>query len=169
MGGADTYEQMIQTAIPDAKRSVLIATADIKNLHVHSGSRAKPFLAVLAGLVRRGIEVRLLHAKEPGPRFRADFDLFPELVSSDRFERALCPRVHFKLIIVDGKLAYIGSANLTGAGIGMRSEKRRNFEAGIVTRDPGLVEGALTMFDEVFMGSHCALCGLRRVCPDPIA
>lgn len=31
--------------------------------------------------------------------------------------------------------AYIGSANLTGAGIGMKSAQRRNFEAGILTNE----------------------------------
>lgn len=43
-------------------------------------------------------------------------------------ERMLCPRVHFKCIIVDGVKAYFGSANLTGAGMGAKSEKKRNFE-----------------------------------------
>ncbi|MBQ3943216.1 MAG: hypothetical protein II669_02745, partial [Elusimicrobia bacterium] len=33
------------------------------------------------------------------------------------------PRVHFKMMIFDGKDAYIGSANLTGAGIGMKALK----------------------------------------------
>jgi hypothetical protein len=30
-------------------------------------------------------------------------------------ERMLCPRVHFKCVIVGGVKAYFGSANLTGA------------------------------------------------------
>lgn len=41
----------------------------------------------------------------------------------------LCPRAHFKMIILDFESAYIGSANLTGAGIGMKSSNHRNFEA----------------------------------------
>ena len=45
---------------------ILIGTADIKNLYVTVGSGSEPFLAVLDLLVRRGVEVRLLHAKEPG-------------------------------------------------------------------------------------------------------
>ena len=32
-----------------------------------------------------------------------------------QMERMLCPRVHFKCVIVDGVKAYFGSANLTGA------------------------------------------------------
>ena len=39
----------------------------------------------------------------------------------------------------------IGSANLTGAGMGMKSPRKRNFEAGILTDDPEMVEAAIVM------------------------
>lgn len=55
------------------KKSLWIGTADIKDLHVKSGNKTKPFLGVLADLLKRGIEIRLIHAKEPGPAFREDF------------------------------------------------------------------------------------------------
>ncbi len=48
-------------------------------------------------------------------------------------ERLLSPRVHFKAVVVDGTFAYSGSANLTGAGMGAKSENRRNFEVGFIT------------------------------------
>ena len=54
----------------------------------------------------------------------------------------LCPRVHFKMLIFDFESAYIGSANLTGAGIGMKSSNRRNFEAGILTDEAHLIDAA---------------------------
>lgn len=57
---------------------------------------------------------------------------------------------HFKIIIFDLKIAHIGSANLTGAGIGMKSTCNRNFEAGILTDDPALVEAAIGQFDSVW-------------------
>ena len=60
-----------------------------------------------------------------------------------------------------------GSANLTGAGIGMKAEGTRNFEAGILT-DPEIVEQAMNQFDEVWMGKHCKTCKRRDFCPDPI-
>lgn len=50
-------------------------------------------------------------------------------------------------MIFDMETAYIGSANLTGAGMGMKSENRRNFEAGILTNDPEFVEAAINQFD----------------------
>jgi len=77
-----------------------IGTADIKDLYVKTGLKdSEPFLKVLADLIKRGVEVRLIHAKEPGPAFREDFDKYPIL--AQRLERVLGPRVHFKLMIFD--------------------------------------------------------------------
>ena len=64
--------------------------------------------------------------------------------------------------------AYIGSANLTGAGIGMKSSLRRNFEAGILTNDPQIVEAAIEQFDTLWMGAHCQKCGRQEFCGDRI-
>ena len=111
-----------------------------------------PLLGQLATLLKRGVGVRLVHAKEPGPNFREDFDRYPILVTD--LERVMCPRVHFKMMIFDLETAYIGSANLTGAGIGMKSPLRRNFEAGILTNDPELVNAAIDQFDNLWMGMH---------------
>lgn len=80
----------------------------------------------------------------------------------------LCPRVHFKMLIFDCKEVYIGSANLTGAGIGMKSEYKRNFEAGILTDAPSIVEQAMNQFDDVWMGKFCKRCKRRAFCIDPI-
>lgn len=148
--------------VPNVKKYLWIGTADIKDLYV--GER--PFLGILADLISKGREVRLIHAKEPGPNFREDFDHYPVLFTG--LERVLCPRVHFKLIIFDLKLAYIGSANLTGAGLGMKSSRTRNFEAGILTDEPELVEAAMNQFDSVWAGFRCKDCGRREYCVTPI-
>ncbi len=68
----------------------------------------------------------------------------------------LCPRVHFKCIIVDGVKAYFGSANLTGAGMGAKSEKKRNFENGVLTDNPVLVEPLVEQFDFVWRNAPAA-------------
>jgi len=163
------YDRVVADVVPQAREFVWIATADIKDLHVAQGRRFVPFLGVLAGLVRDGVAIRLVHAKEPGPRFREDFDRFPELLDADLFERVLCPRMHMKAVIVDARIAYVGSANLTGAGIGAKSDGRRNFEAGVLTDDQSLVEPLMEEFDTLWRGDHCLKCGRREVCPDPIA
>jgi len=167
--GSDLYREFISKELPSAKRRIWIATADIKDMHVRAGRNFVPFLSVLADALERGVSVRLLHAKEPGPRFRRDFDRFPALRNCERFERALCPRVHMKVLSLDGRLVYVGSANLTGAGMGAKSENRRNFEAGVVSKDSKIIRGIESYFDEIFIGKHCRSCSLYRICPDPIA
>ncbi|MBR1767001.1 MAG: phospholipase [Bacteroidales bacterium] len=149
------------------KHDLWIGTADLKDLYVGSGTKVVPFLAVLDGLLRRGVEVRLLHAKEPGENFRADFDRYPGLWT--KLERRLCPRVHFKIMVFDCSVAYIGSANLTGAGIGMKGEGNRNFEAGMLTDEPSLVDAAADHLDSVWQGLHCAKCKRKDFCGDRIS
>lgn len=112
------------------------------------------------------MEVRLMHAKEPGLNFRADFDRYPALWSG--LKRRLCPRVHFKILVFDCEAAYIGSANLTGAGIGMKSDGKRNFEAGILSDESVLVDAAADHFDSVWTGTCCPSCLRKDYCPDRI-
>ena len=166
ISGTGHYNEVL-ARVANVKQSLWIGTADIKDLNVKVGDTTKPFLAVIALLIRRGVEVRLIHAKEPGPNFREDFDRYPVLY--DQLERVLCPRVHFKMLVFDCKGVYIGSANLTGAGMGMKSATRRNFEAGILTDDPEIVNAAIEEFDKVWRGSECKKCQRRHLCPDPIA
>ena len=158
----EAHFQAVIARVANVKKHLWIGTADIKDLYV--GER--PLLGVLADLISKGREIRLIHAKEPGPKFREDFDHYPVLFSG--LERVLCPRVHFKLIIFDFKLAYIGSANLTGAGLGMKSPRNRNFEAGILTDDPALVEAAMNQFDTIWAGFKCQDCGRKQYCSDPV-
>ena len=72
------------------------------------------------------------------------------------------------MIIFDLKTAYVGSANLTGAGIGMKGENTRNFEAGILSSNKDFVKQAATQFDEVWMGKFCKDCKRKQFCGDPI-
>ena len=112
LSNREIYESVICGIVPEVRERLWIATADIKDMYVppvhamrdtearRGGREMVPFLEVLDGLVKRGIEVRLIHAKEPGPNWREDFDRYPGLCSG--MERMLCPRVHFKCVIADG-------------------------------------------------------------------
>lgn len=164
-----TYQLVLKELVMEARRLLWIVTADIKDLYIEEGKDFVPFLKVLANKLRDGVEIRLVHAKEPGPRFREDFDRFPELVESEGFERILCPRMHMKCVIADGRRAYVGSANLTGAGMGAKSPHRRNFEAGMVTEDRETIGELMRFLDAFYLGDHCLECQRRDVCPDPIA
>ena len=163
----EIFEEVFLKAIPQAKKSLWIATADIKDLHVPGGGRKYvSFLGALSDLVRRGVEIRLIHAKEPGPKWRESFDLYPNLI--DGLERELCPRNHSKMIIVDSQWLYMGSANLTGAGLGGKAANKRNFEAGIVSTEGSMLSPAIEKFDALWMGLKCKGCGRREFCADPI-
>ena len=160
------YSKVLDAAAK-ARRTLWIGTADIKDLYVTQGKAEKPFLGGLSDLIGKGVSVRLIHAKEPGQQFRQDFDRYRNLTAG--LERVLCPRVHFKIIVIDCRTCYIGSANLTGAGMGMKSPNRRNFEAGILTDDADIVAAAMEEFDKVWRGGMCAKCQRRAFCGDPIA
>ena len=165
----EIHERVVRELIPSARELIWIATADIKDMYVKRGRRFAPFLQVLAEKVEEGVQIRLLHAKEPGPRFREDFDKFPALLHEELFERVLCPRLHSKIVVVDARAAFVGSPNLTGAGLGPKSPHRRNFEAGVLTTVPADVNRAMAHIDDIFFGNRCAACQRRNVCPDPIA
>ncbi len=164
----DIYTEFVQTELPGARRFLWIVTADIKDLHVDINGRFQPLLAVLSDLVESGVAVRLIHAKEPGPRFREEFDRFDTLIHSDSFERILCPRVHTKAIVIDGIKAFVGSANLTGAGLGSKHEHKRNFEAGFMFDNADDIRELMNWIDSLYLGEQCVHCKRRDYCADPI-
>jgi phosphatidylserine/phosphatidylglycerophosphate/cardiolipin synthase-like enzyme len=160
----DIYEKVICGRIDKARKFLWIATSDLKDLYVDKGGGMVPFLEILSDLIKRQVEIRLLHAKEPGPAFRRDFDKYPNLITG--MERILCPRVHLKAVVIDGIFAYTGSANLTGAGMGAKSEHKRNFESGIITDDEAIVEKVMEQFDNIWRGTHCPPCKRKKFCAD---
>lgn len=165
----EIHRKVMLEMLPRVRQFLWIVTADLKDLHLKKGSRFVPFLEILSDLVSEGIAVRLFHAKEPGPRFRRDFDRYPALLESELFERILCPRIHSKALIIDGREAFIGSANLTGAGLGAKGPLRRNFEAGFLTDEKDHLDPLMEWIDVLYLGDYCRACQRRETCPDPIA
>jgi phosphatidylserine/phosphatidylglycerophosphate/cardiolipin synthase-like enzyme len=179
---ADHYTELVQKAIAGAKVSLWISTANVKEMRVEApiGTRARAsarFLSILEtfeDLAARGVELRLLHAGVPSRAFRAELSKRRRLLSppSATKPRGLamrqCPRVHLKLVVVDGRLLYVGSANFTGAGLGAKGEGRRNFEMGLLTDDDVWLDAAQGRFERIWSGRECQGCRLRRECPKPI-
>jgi len=169
LSGRDLYEEVVRDAILGARRAVWIATANLKELYVEGaglGRRYRSILASFEELAARGVDLRILHAELPSRRFRAGFDRRPALVRGG-LKLKHCPRVHLKAVIVDGERLYLGSANLTGAGLGAKGEHRRNFELGFVTEEPRLLDEVQALFDRLWRGEPCDACQLRALCPDP--
>jgi phosphatidylserine/phosphatidylglycerophosphate/cardiolipin synthase-like enzyme len=79
-----------------------------------------------------------------------------------------CPRVHLKVVVVDGALLYLGSANWTGAGLGAKGEHRRNFELGVVTDDDTMLDAVQARYDALWRGAECGACRLRSECEAPL-
>jgi phosphatidylserine/phosphatidylglycerophosphate/cardiolipin synthase-like enzyme len=166
------HTETLVSLVRNARTSVWIATANLKELYVEApiGSRARArgrfasIVSDLRDLVARGVDFRMLHASPPsGPMTRA--------LSREREVRArmrMCPRVHLKVIAVDGASLYLGSANFTGAGLGAKGDGRRNFEMGIVTDDDVMLDRAQGRFDDIWQGRECAACKLYDRCPKPI-
>jgi len=157
----------IVPAMERCRRRLFIATADVKDLHVPPPTgrgRARSILTVLADLSDRGVEISLLHSGVPStPVLTRLKDTCPATLTMRR-----CPRTHTKALIADGTWMYVGSANLTGAGLGAKSPKRRNFEAGIVTDESTLIDPLADMLHAVFSGEACAECGRKAHCPVPL-
>jgi hypothetical protein len=50
--------------------------------------------------------------------------------------------------------------------VGAKSDHRRNFESGIVTTDPHLIEPVMEQFDSVWRGEFCPDCQRKDFCSD---
>ncbi|MDD9969617.1 MAG: phospholipase D-like domain-containing protein [Myxococcales bacterium] len=179
ISGRAHYDEVV-AAVLAARSSVWIATANLKELLIEDGNavpgrrraRGRPsyrsVLEPMAELAARGVELRILHAALPSRAFRDAFDGLPALVRGGLELRA-CGRVHLKTVIVDGGFAYVGSANWTGAGMGVKRSERRNFELGVITRDEAMLDAVQALYDHIWQGAACATCGLRKKCEAPIA
>lgn len=168
------YDAVVARALRSSRVSIWVATANVKDVHVEApvGTRARArgrYLSMteeFVDLVRRGVEIRVLHGGLPSRPFRAS--LRRSGLTLPRFEMRRCPRVHMKLIVVDGSYLYLGSANFTGAGLGAKGDGRRNFELGVTTDDEYLLDAAQARFDRIWSGRECGSCKMRSECPKPL-
>ncbi|MGB1124260.1 MAG: phospholipase D family protein [Phycisphaeraceae bacterium] len=169
--------RVIYDGILKAKVSVDIATADLKAVLVPDpgktpSRRSTPpsILEHLCRVAQRGVEVRILHAGVPsGPAIQELKSLIKkhgELPANLMLRR--CPRLHAKAVILDADRMYMGSANLTGAGLGAKADQNRNHELGVWTTSPDLIDSVSQYFNHLWEGGACEGCGRRDVCPVPL-
>jgi phosphatidylserine/phosphatidylglycerophosphate/cardiolipin synthase-like enzyme len=164
----EIYERFTATALAKARKYVWIATANIKGTVIRHQGRYIQFVDFMAGQVNRGIGFRIIHAELPSAPFRERYeerDVGGELSAGVEFLH--CIRMHAKVFIIDGNTALVGSANLTGAGVGAKARTRRNFEIGFLLEGERETRSFVRYFDYVWMGGQCVGCGRRDLCPAP--
>jgi phosphatidylserine/phosphatidylglycerophosphate/cardiolipin synthase-like enzyme len=163
---SDHFRKIVLDGICRASVSLDIMTADFKAMLVPDGisGRARSIVQIFRQLASKGVEIRLLHAGVPSSA--ALIELKRDLPRGLTIRR--CPRLHSKAVIIDSNRMYLGSANLTGAGLGAKADKRRNFELGIWTQSPAMIDAVSEEFNTLWEGRHCAGCGRRDVCPVPL-
>ncbi len=163
---AEHFQRVVREGMLKAAVSLDLMTADLKAMLVpRPGSREAPsVIQHLVRLARRGVEVRVLHAGVPsGPALA---ELRKGLPPTLTFRR--CPRLHAKAVVIDAASLYLGSANLTGAGLGAKHADKRNFELGVLTTAPPLIDAVLDRFNQLWEGARCQTCRRREVCPEPL-
>ena len=85
ISNSDHYTEVLARAA-SVKETLWIGTADIKDLYVGDGRDKKPFIGVKADLVKRGVGVRMIHAKEPEANNELSFGNCP---GRDKFPKFL--------------------------------------------------------------------------------
>jgi phosphatidylserine/phosphatidylglycerophosphate/cardiolipin synthase-like enzyme len=161
------FHRIVREGILKAETSLDIMTADFKAMLVPQpgGSRrAVSIVQIFRRLADKGVEIRLLHAGTPSSA--ALRELKRELPANLSIRR--CPRLHAKSVVIDARQMYLGSANLTGAGLGAKADGRRNFEMGIWTESPAMIDAVLGEFNALWEGHRCEDCKRKDVCPVPL-
>lgn len=166
----DHFPRVVREGMAKAQISLDILTADFKAMLVPSGrkgGKAKSVVELFRRLARQGVEIRILHAGTPsGPALRELKKISTEEGGKLTIRR--CPRLHAKAVVIDAREMYLGSANLTGAGLGAKGEHRRNFEMGVWTQAAALIEAVLGEFNQLWEGERCKKCQRKDVCPVPL-
>ena len=119
--------------IDKAEKTILIASPWIKGItEIEDG---------LSKVKERNVSIRILTRRE------GDDPYHGETIRGFHkrgFVIEVAPHLHAKIVLVDNKELYIGSANLSGTSM------KRNLEAGICTTDSRTVSQARVYFDEMF-------------------
>lgn len=158
------YQEVIER-ICAAKSSVRIMTANFKRFKLKPTDKqgdkyndGTPFIKYLMAKAVQGVSVQIICSR-PSLSFTEEWkDYFLQMGEPDTFDYKFCDRNHAKVVIIDDKLAYLGSANITPAGIAQCDFKIPNFEAGIFTEDPALVSSLKELFIWIWDEKPCANC-----------
>lgn len=163
------YEEVIQR-ICKAKSSIRIMTANFKRFNLKPTDKqgkdykdGTPFVKYLMAKAVQGVSVQIICSK-PSSYFTEEWKEYYRQMNPELFEYKFCERNHAKVIIIDDEFAYVGSANITPAGIGQGIFTSGNFEVGVLTEDSGLVTTLKAYFSKIWDGDFCEGCHRYKNC-----
>lgn len=167
---ANHYQEVIQR-ICAAKSSIRIMTANFKRFNLKpTGSQGKgykdgtPFVKYLMAKAVQGVSVQII-CSMPSLSFSDEWkEYYQQMMEPELFEYKFCERNHAKIVIIDDKYAYIGSANITPAGLGQGIFTPGNFEAGVLTDNPEVVSSVKVFFTSIWEGYRCNKCHRAKIC-----
>lgn len=163
------YEEVVER-ICSAKSSIRIMTANIKRFRLEPTDEqamfyGTPFIERLMEKAVQGVSVQII-CSMPSQSFTKEWmEYFQQMNNPKPFEYKFCERNHAKVFIIDDKLAYVGSANVTRAGLRQDTSSQQNFEAGILTEDPDLVSSIKAFFSEIWNSKWCE-CTIEDNCDE---
>ena len=162
------YQEVIKRAC-DAKSSIKIMTADFNRLRLKPTKKqgkkygdGTPFFDFLMEKANEGVSVEIITAENSG-FFQDDVER-ANCNTPNNYSVWLCARNHAKVVIVDDKIAYIGSANMTKAGLGQPYCSPGNFEVGILTEDPEIIASLNERFSDITKYKFCDDCHRKKDC-----
>ena len=164
------YQEVIQK-ICSAKSSIRIMTANFRRFNLKptdsQGDQYKdgtPFIKYLMAKAVQGVSVQILCSK-PSSTFSEEWkDYYRQMMNPNLFEYKYCDRNHAKVVIIDDEFAYVGSANVTPAGMGQGIFTPGNFEAGLITENPDLVSSVKALFSSIWDNNRCNGCHRADKC-----
>ena len=163
------YEEVIGR-ICAAKSSIRIMTGDFKRFKLKPTAKqgknyndGTPFIKHLMEKAGKGISVQIICSR-PSKSFKEEYDALYEKIKPKNFRIYFCERNHSKVVIVDNKVAYVGSANVTPAGLAQGIMSPGNYEVGILTENHQFISQLNTLFSKIMNGDYCYNCHLANKC-----
>ena len=166
------YQEIIER-ICAAQSSIKIMTANFKRFRLKPTDEqgkdyndGTPFIKYLMDKAVLGVSVQIV-CSNPSPSFTEEWeDYYRKMNEPDLFEYKFCYRNHAKAVIIDDNIAYVGSANVTPAGLGQGIFTPGNFEVGFLTDNPELVSSLMALFSKIWSGEYCENCHRANNCPE---
>ena len=168
----ENHYDVVIKRICSAKSSIKIMTANFKRFRLkpepnqgNDYSDGTPFIKYLMEKAVQGVHVQIICSR-PSSSFTEEWEDYYNQMEPELFEYMFCERNHSKMIIIDDKIAYVGSANVTPAGLGQGIFTPGNFEVGIITENKDVVTSAIDYFSMIWDEKFCATCHRADKCND---